>query len=214
MSLKGFLPLNSPGIETFFRKDYSSVLDLVWISSSMSAHISDFKVNHPMHSGSDHYPLTWSILFVPFDTGEINFLFKDDKEEAWMDEFEKNMKHWNFPSPIPDIPTLSDAIETLTNAMSLTSKSICSRKPRSPKSAKWFDENVKKSLKIMRQSRQRSRIHPSPHNLLRYQSDNANFRYQVKRAKRSHAMAFAAGVASGKRTTADLWRLNSWYRGI
>jgi ribonuclease HI len=214
MSLKGFLPLNSPGIETFFRKDYSSVLDLVWISSSMSAHISDFKVNHPMHSGSDHYPLTWSILFVPFDTGEINFLFKDDKEEAWMDEFEKNMKHWNFPSPIPDIPTLSEAIETLTNAMSLTSKSICSRKPRSPKSAKWFDENVNKSLRTMRQSRQRSRIHPSSHNLLRYQSDNANFRYQVKRAKRSHAMSFAAGVASGKRTTADLWRLNSWYRGI
>ena len=79
MSSKGFLTLNSPGIETFFRKDYTSVLDLVWISASISTLVTDFKVNHPMHSGGDHYPITWSINFSPISEIPVNYLFHDDK---------------------------------------------------------------------------------------------------------------------------------------
>ena len=60
MSSKGFLPLNLPGVKTFFQKDYSSVLDLTWISTPIAPHISDFEVNFPMFAGSDHYPLTLS----------------------------------------------------------------------------------------------------------------------------------------------------------
>ena len=57
ISSKGFLPLNLPGVETFFWKDYSSVLDLTWIFTPISPHISDFEVNFPMFAGSDHNPL-------------------------------------------------------------------------------------------------------------------------------------------------------------
>ena len=62
----------------------------------------------------------------------------------------------------------------------------------------------------MCKDRQRARIYPSPHNILRAQTSNKQYKYQIKRAKRSHAMAYASTVNA----TTDLWALNKWYRGI
>ena len=83
MSSKGFLPLDLPGMETFFQKDYSSILDLTWISTPIAPHISDFKVNFPMFAGSDHYPLMWSLSFTTLDDTPSNFLFHKDKCSNW-----------------------------------------------------------------------------------------------------------------------------------
>ena len=96
------------------------------------------------------------------------------------------------------------------DAISEASFQMCTRKPKSPKACKWFDKDTKEALKQMHKDRQRARIYPSPHNILRAQTSNKQYKYQIKRAKRSHAMAYASTV----NTTTDLWALNKWYRGI
>ena len=214
LSLKGFLPLNSPGIETFIRKDYTSVLDLVWISTPVAPHISDFMVNFPMFAGADHFPLTWSLSFHPLNDNPSNFLFHKDKCGEWCDAFTTELdlkwKEANLPDYIPDSDSFLIAVDIFMDAMTKASLDTCLRKPRSPRSAKWFDNDVKRALKVMRNDRQHSRLHPSHHNLLCYQHSNTAYRYQIKKSKRSHAMSYAASV----KTSTDMWKLNSWYRGV
>ena len=96
------------------------------------------------------------------------------------------------------------------DAISEASFQTCTRKPKSPKACKWFDKDTKSALNQMRKDRQRARVYPSPHNILRSQTSNKQYKYQIKRAKRSHAMAYASTVNA----TTDLWALNKWYRGI
>lgn len=62
----------------------------------------------------------------------------------------------------------------------------------------------------MRKAYSRCQTFPSRHNVISYQLANAQFRFEVKRSKRSHALAVAQSVTANT----DLWRLNSWYRGI
>ena len=130
MSSKGFLPLNLPGMETFFRKDYSSVLDLTWISTPIAPHVSDFEVNFPMFAGSDHYPLTWSLSFSPLDDTPSNFLFHKDKHTDWVKTFKSELNSkWSFPLDNLDLPQFTSAVDIFMDAMVKTSMEICLRKP-------------------------------------------------------------------------------------
>ena len=210
LSLKNFFPVNCPGVETFFREDYSSVLDLVWASFPVSPYLSNFLVNRPMHCGSDHYPLTWSLSFHPLEDPPHNFLFTDENSEFWDDAFLNEMTSWQFPDYITSPAVFHDAVDHLMDAMLSASISACVRKNHSPKSAKWFNKEVHLALSRMRKARSRCQTFPSRHNVISYQLANAQFRFEVKRSKRSHALAVAQSVTANT----DLWRLNSWYRGV
>ena len=142
LSLKNLFPMNYLGIKTFFRKDYSSVLDLVWTSFPISPHLSDFLVNQPMHCGSDHYPLMWSLSFHPLEEPPHNFLFTDENSEYWDDTFLNEMSSWSFPEHITSLTVFHDAVNHLMDAMLTASVTACVRKSRSPRSAKWFNKEV------------------------------------------------------------------------
>lgn len=84
LSDKNFVPLNKLGAITFFWKDYTSVLDLSWSSLNATAHVTDFKVNYAMFTGSNHYPISWSILASPLDpTPPTIIQVSKSKEEDW-----------------------------------------------------------------------------------------------------------------------------------
>ena len=100
LSIKDFFPMNCPGVKTFFRKDYSLVLDFVWSSFPLSSHLSDFLVNCPMHCGSDHYPLMWSLSFHPLEDPPCNFLFNEENSDNWDDTLLNEMNPWPFPDLI------------------------------------------------------------------------------------------------------------------
>ena len=151
ISSKGFLPLNLPGVETFFRKDYSSVLDLTWISTPIAPHVSDFEVKFPMFAGLDHYPLTWSLSFSPLDDTPSNFLFHKDKRSDWIKAFKSELKSkWSLPLDDLILPQFIMAVDIFMDAMIKTSMEVCLCKSRSPKAARWFDQDVKRALNIMR----------------------------------------------------------------
>ena len=145
---------------------------------------------------------------------EIEFLFHKDKCGKWCDAFttelDQKWKEARLPDYIPDPDSFLIAVNIFMDAMTKASLDTCLRKPRSPRSAKWFDKDVKHTLKVMHNDRQCSRLHPSHHNLLRYQHSNTAYHYQIKKSKQSHAMSYAASV----KTSTDMWKLNSWYRGI
>ena len=217
---KGFTLFNEKGISTFFRKDYQSVLDLTWASVKASSRISDFTIAYHLHTGSDHYPITWKSSFSPLPpSAESSFLFHDDNRESWEDAFVEIMyAKWNINNlpkyvdkdAIKDTETLTRAINVFMDSISEASFQTCTRKPKSPRACKWFDKETKAALNQMRKDRQRARVYPSPHNTLRALTSNKHYKYQIKRAKRSHAMAYASTVNA----TTDLWALNKWYRGI
>ena len=210
LSLKDFFPMNCPGVETFFRKDYSLVLDLVWSSFPISPHLSDFLVNRPMHCGSDHYPLTWSLSFHPLEDPPCNFLFTEENSEGWDDSFLNEMTSWPFPEKITSPVDFTSAVNFLMDAMIMASITACTRKPRSPKSAKWFNKEVRMALSRMKKARVKCQALPSHHNVISYQLANAHFHFEVKRSKCSHALAVAQSVTANT----NLWRLNSWYQGV
>ena len=161
LSLKNFFLMNCPGIETFFRKDYSSVLDLVWASFPLSPHLSDFLVNRPMHCGSDHYPLTWSLLFHPLENPPHNFLFTDKNSEYWDDAFLNKMSSWPFPKQITSPTEFHEAVDYLMDTMLAALVMACIRKPCSPRSAKWFNKEVRLALLRMRKARSKCQALPS-----------------------------------------------------
>ena len=144
LSSQRFLPLNSPRIETFSRKDYSSILDLLWCSHSLSPHLTDFKVNFPIHTGSDHYPLTWSLHFHPLASQPSNYLFHKDKKDKWIEEFQSKLQsQWNkagLYDYLPDSSSFNIAVDLFMDNMISASQSICSHITGSPRAAKWFDK--------------------------------------------------------------------------
>ena len=213
MVLKGYSLMNIKGIETFFRSSsYTSVLDLLWVSPTASPDISSFRVAHDLHCGSDHYALAWKWSFPDPSSSSpsASFNFHDDKSEDWMERFSDLIgERWTFNDVLETPDIFLKAATVFTECMSQASLDTSARKPPSPKTARWFNQEVRESLRVMRADRRRARFHASRHNLLRYQTSNAQFRYKVKRAKRSYALAFASRV-----THKNLWRLNSWYRGV
>jgi hypothetical protein len=96
------------------------------------------------------------------------------------------------------------------DSMIVSSKETCSRKPSSPRASKWFNKDIRKALTRMRKDRARSRIVKTNHNILSYQTSRANYLFQIKRAKRSYTLYIASKV----KPSTNLWKLNSWYRGI
>ena len=187
---KGFSLFNKKGTSTFFRKDYQSVLDLTWASVKASSRIFDFTIAYHLHTGSDHYPITWKSSFSPLPPStDSSFLFHDDNREAWEDAFVEiiylkwhvnKLPKYADGKAINDTETLTLAINVFMDAVSEASFQTCTRKPKSPRACKWFDKETKSALNQMRKDRQRARIYPSPHNILRAQTSNKHYKYQIK----------------------------------
>ena len=205
--------MNIKGIETFFRSSsYTSVLDLLWVSPTAAPNTSSFRVAYDLHCGSDHYALTWNWSFPNPSSSTLSpsFNLHDDKSEEWMDRFSKLIKErWTFHDTLETQDVFLEATTVFTECMTQASLDTCACKPTSPKTARWFNQEVRESLHVMRTDRHRARYHATQHNLLRYRASNAQFRYKVKRAKRSYTLTFASRV-----THKNLWQLNSWYWGV
>ena len=104
-----------------------------------------------MFASLDHYPLTWSLSFSPLDNTPSNFLFHKDKCADWVKAFKSELKSkWSLPLDDLDLPQFSSAVDIFMDAMIKTSMEVCLRKPHSPKAARWFDQDVKRALNIMR----------------------------------------------------------------
>ena len=100
------------------------------------------------------------------------------------------------------------AVCSLSDALVDASKEHSRRKPRKAKVAKWFNQDVRKAVRIMRKDRKQDHIFHSPHNSLHYHTSLNQLKYKVKKAKHSHTMSFATNIALSK-----VWSPNSWYRG-
>ena len=87
-SEKGLDLLNTKGQETFFRKQYTSVLDLLWVSTTASARVTDFRVSYNLFAGGNHFPLTWTCYTEPLPPpSSSNFNFHDDNSKVWKEAF-------------------------------------------------------------------------------------------------------------------------------
>ena len=210
-AFRGFHLHNTPGVGTFFRKDYESVLDLLWSSSQMTAHISNYRVRHDLHMGSDHYPSTFEVSYSPEPPIEPSFSFRDDNRDPWQESFSTHLETtWTFHDYLPDAATFVWATNILMDAMITASKDTCQCKERTSRANKWFNGDVKDALRLMRNSRVRCKAVPSCHNLLSHKVSYQKFKYEVRKAKRS----FTLGIASSVKANTNLWKLNSWYRGV
>jgi len=209
----GYSLLNTKGVATFFRKSYTSVLDLGWASSAALPLVSDWNVMHNWHQGSDHYPISLNLSFSPLpndsDPSTSPFSFHDNHKESWCKTFSRKLHEtWIWDDVIEREDDFDATTCSLSDALVDASKEHSRRKPRKAKAAKWFNQDVRKAVKIVRKDRKRDRIFHSPHNSLRYHASLNQLKYEVKKAKRSHAMTFAANITPSK-----VWSLNSWYRG-
>ena len=146
----GYGILNRQGEETYFvhrtiqghpPELYTSTLDLGWASSELHPFITDFKVANHLTNGSDHYPLVTTISYVPKDEPRQSFVFKEGKDgnqDDWEAAFTQELAS---RLPIPDVIETEDqfnaAVETLQDATLAASHSVCLRRPRGAKRAKW-----------------------------------------------------------------------------
>jgi len=209
LSQHNFTLLNQKGLTTYFRKEYQSVLDLTWTSAHVP--VSDWEVSYHRHTGSDHYPITWSVAIAPLPPSHNpTFAFTETNKDQWFKRFKSIMgDHWDFNEVISTRESLEAAITKFMLLVTRASTITCTRKLRSPRSAKWWNKETQTALKTMRKDRECARKIPTPHNLLRSKMSAAHFKYQTKRAKRSHALKIAASTPTDK-----IWSLNSWYRGV
>lgn len=206
----GFTILNHKGVTTFFRKEYQLVLDLTWTSPDV--HIQDWKVAYHRHTGSDHYPITWTLNVSPIAEGtpNVSYAFCETNKDQWFERFLSIIDdHWDFDAEINTVEDLELAITTYISILTRASNLACSRKHKNPRSARWWNEDTQAALKAMRKDRNRARWTPTPHNLLRSKTSHTQFKYQVKRAKCSHTLKIAAETPTEK-----IWTLNNWYRGV
>jgi len=209
LSQAGFSLLNQKGMATFFRKEYKSVLDLTWTSPHVPVH--DWEVAYHRHTGSDHYPITWTVNLTPSDLPHTtSYAFTELNKEDWFARFNSIMDdHWDFELEINTKEDLEKAISTYVSLVSRASDLTCTRKPLSPRASKWWNKETQTAITNMRKDNKRARKSPTPHNIIRSKMSHAHFKYQVKRAKRSHALKIAATTPTEK-----IWSLNSWYRGV
>lgn len=210
-ALKGFHMHNTPGAGTFFRKDYESVLDLLWSAHLSTPHISCYRIRHDLHVGADHYPSSFKISYSPEPPEEPSFSFRDDNRDSWQESFSTRLDAtWTFHDYLPDAATFSRATDSLMDTMVEASRDMCQQKTRTSRASKWFNADVKDVLKLMRKSRAKCKATPTRHNLLAHKLSYQKFKYEVQKAKRS----FALGIAVSVKANTSLWKLNSWYRGI
>jgi len=127
-----------------------------------------------------------------------------------MDHFSELIgERWTFHDTLETQDIFLRVTAVFTECMTQASLNICTHKPTSPKTAQWFNQEVHESLRIMCTDCRRTHLYTSQHNLLQYRTSNAQFQYKVKWAKRLYTLTFASRV-----THKNLWRLNSWYRGV
>jgi len=178
--------LNSKGAPTFFRKDYTSVLDLTWASEDALPQISDWKVMYEWHQGSDHYPICFSLTITPFTT-DFNsnlpaFTFKDDAADTWQRAFMTGFRRsWKWDDIIEGEDIFDEAVSVLSDLLISASQQAAPRKPIRAKAARWFNQEVRKAVKIMRKDCKRDHLFPSPHNSLQYQASLNQVKYEVVR---------------------------------
>ena len=136
---KGFTLFNKKGTSTFFRKDYQSTLNLTWALVKASSRIFNFNITYHLHTGSDHYPITWKSSFSPLPpSSESSFLFHDDNREAWEDAYigilyrewaNNKLPKYADKEAINNMETLTKAINVFMDTISEASFQTCTRKP-------------------------------------------------------------------------------------
>ena len=212
MTSKGYHLANRKDVPTYFKKDYSSTLDLLWTSSSLTPHLRDYRVAPDLHVGSDHYPSTWSLTFAkdePTQHGHLSH--NEDDVDNWIKAYVRALdSSWTFPDYLSNVEELRLAVDTLMDAMETASRETCLRKPHPKRPARWYDKELKKHLRTMRKDRRRAQANPTKHNILQQTMSAKTYKFQLRKAKRNHAMKFASQVTE----TSDLWKLNSWYKGV
>lgn len=150
----GFTILNHKGVTTFFRKEYQSVLDLTWTSPDV--HIQDWEVAYHRHTGSDHYPITWTLNVSPIveDTPNVSYAFCETNKDQWFERFLSIMDdHWDFDAEINTVEDLELAITTYVSILTQASNLARSRKHKNPHPTRWQNKDTQAALKAMRKDR-------------------------------------------------------------
>ena len=154
---QGLSLLNETGESTFERGGSSSVLDLTFISDSLTARVKEWSVRYGLDFSSDHLPITWCLThspdhFVPL--GE-RFVFDDENLEKWGEAFERLLP----PAARPTLPPrfgsdeLKQRIDDLLHAILTASRETCLRPPSRTAAYPWFTKEVRQALNAVRRAR-------------------------------------------------------------
>ena len=112
MTAKGYHLANRKDVPTYFKKDYSSTLDLLWTSSLLTPHLTNYRVAPDLHVGLDHYPSTWSIAFSksePMQHG--HFSHNKDDADNWTKAYSRHLSAtWNLPDYLTSVDELRTAV--------------------------------------------------------------------------------------------------------
>ena len=225
--------LNLPGEVTFYRGTASSVLDLTFVNAAAASElVTEWQVREELATGSDHLPITWDIRFAPSSPPpppiSSFFCFPDDAVLPWTQSF---LRHLHLPHT--DL-TLPGKIDRLMDALTSASEDTAKRRTPHPRASPWFTKEVADSLTAVREARKTlsTLIHP---NLLKSPThptlattnsdthvdpniDTARQQLRkatrdlhriVRKSKRDWAMQFTSEIEAR-----DVWRLNSWYKGV
>ena len=213
MHKNNFTLMNKPGETTFFRQNYSSVLDLTWISDKAIDKITDWGIREDLHFGADHLPITWKMKLHSNNNPIILPTFKVDEEkyDKWSETFLNYLnRHWTWNEEvIHDKETFLISVQHFHDALIHASKKHFTPKPPSPKAAKWFNRECKTSLGIVRDARRTMKNNPNPQNIAIYHAKNNQFKRTIKKAKKLGAMEITANTPH-----LNIWKLTNWYKGI
>jgi hypothetical protein len=169
----------------------------------------------------NHLPITFRFedtdLETPNEADNQKFVFKKENKTDWVSLLSHKLNFTNTRRHEICTPErLDHLINTLTKAMTETSTEICLSKKPPPQSHLWFTKEVKIALTNVRRAKNRLRSVrrrkikgiPLFNSMAAVRANRNKLRRTIQKAKRDWAYEFTSNI-----DPANIWKLNSWYRG-
>jgi len=211
MRTNDFTLPNKPGETTWFRGSQSLTLDLTWASNNSLNNISHWGVREDLHNGSDHLPITWTLILNHNLTPPSlpKYRMEDNLYTPWSKKFTSLLQErWTFPDYLPNETTFLDATNIFHTCMIEASDHTLQPKPPKPKPSFLFSNLCRSGVNKVRDSRRQYKLSPNETTLQELKTNTTKYKRTIRLSKKLGVAEFANKV-----TRDNVWRLNSWYRG-
>lgn len=143
--------LNRPNQPTWFNKRLNllltSVVDLFFVNSAVSdLLLQDWKVDYDNHSGTDHFPITWTYGGKPMLSPDpvITFSIDPEKKEQWQDAFVTHLSEYSPEARETTSETLELYANLLIESCIRANETTFQPKksPMNPRHNTWWDTHL------------------------------------------------------------------------